>query len=340
MRRRMLGRAGLSVSSVGIEISTMDVCTRQLDYGPGLETALATIRRVLEGPFNFIDASGEYWQGAEGERCIGRAISDAGGLPDGFVLTRSVGPALALGFSGDGIVRAVEESLQRLGLDLLPLVLLRKPEEFSFESATARGGPLATLVGLRDQGMINHLGIAGGPIDLQLKYLQTDAFDAVISHSPYSLMDRAAEPLIQDAVSRHVAFVNAAPFTGGLLLHGTGSSIDGMNLAQGRAALERSQRMRMICAAHRIPLAAAALQFSTLDPRIASTIVGVGAPSQADSVMNLAHWRIPSALWDDLLDLVEEVDPDVGHRDDPFCKRDPGLAGINVSSTLPRDAVC
>lgn len=323
MRRRMRGPAGLSASSVGIDISTMDVCTSQLNYGPGSETALATIRRVLEGPFNFIDAKGEYWQGAEGERCIGRAISEAGGLPDGFVLTRSVGPALALDFSGDGIVRAVEASLQRLGLDLLPLVLLRQPEEFSFESATARSGPLATLVRLRDQGLINHLGIAGGPIDLQLKYLQTDAFDAVISYVPYNLLDRAAEPLIQNTVSREVAFVNAAPLTGRLLLDGTGRSTQGMNRERVPARLERSDKMRLICAAYGIPLAAAALQFSTLDPRVASTIVGASTPSQADFVTDLAQWRIPSGVWDDLLDLVEESEPAISCRDDVIPTTDP-----------------
>lgn len=323
MRRRMLGRAGLSASSVGIDISTMDVCTRQPDCGPGFETGLETIRRVLEGPFNFIDASGESWQGAEGERCIGRAISEAGGLPDGFVLTRSVGPALALDFSGDGIVRAVEESLQRLGLDLLPLVLLRNPEEFSFESGTARSGPLATLVGLRDQGLINHLGIAGGPIDLQLKYLQTDAFDAVISHVPYSLLDRAAEPLIQNAASREVAFVNAAPFTGRLLPDGAGRSTQGVNWERSPARLERSDKMRLICAAYGIPLAAAALQFSTLDPRITSTIVGASTPSQADFVTDLAQWRIPSGVWDDLLDLVEESELAISCRDHVVPTTDP-----------------
>lgn len=323
MKTRMLGRAGLSASSVGIDIGTTDVCTKQLDSGPGFDTALETIRRVLEGPFNFIDASGESWQGAKGERCIGRAISEAGGLPDGFVLTRSVGPALALDSSGDSIVRAVEESLQRLGLDLLPLVLLRKPEEFSFESATARSGPLATLVGLRDQGMINHLGIEGGPIDLQLKYLQTDAFDAVISHVPYSLLDRAAEPLIQNAVSRDVAFVNAAPFTGRLLLDGAGRSTQGMNWERGPARLERSDKMRLICGAYGIPLAAAALQFSTLDPRVASTIVGASTPSQADFVTDLAQWRIPSGVWDDLLDLVEESELAISCSDDVAPTTDP-----------------
>ena len=61
----------------------MDAYSGQLDFGPGSEIALATLQRVLEGvlegPFNFIDASCEYWQGAEGERRISRAIYEKGG---------------------------------------------------------------------------------------------------------------------------------------------------------------------------------------------------------------------------------------------------------------------
>lgn len=330
MKKRMLGRRGLSVTSVCIGIGAMDAYSGQLDSGPGSETALATLQRVLEGPFNFIDASCEYWQGAEGERRIARAIYEKGGLPDGFVLTSRVGPALGLDFSGDTIVRAVEGSLQRLRLDSLPLVLLQVPEGLSLEAATAPGGPLRSLLGLRDQGLIRHLGVEGGAMDLQLKYLATGAFDAVFSHIPYGLMDRAAEPLIQDAVSREVAFVNAAPFTGSLVLHGAGRSIHGMNMERGPALLERSDKMRMICAAHGIPLAAAALQFSTLDPRIASTIAGVSNPAQAGFVTDLAQWRIPSCVWDDLLDLVEEADLAMSCRNDVIPNTDSHLSRISM----------
>jgi D-threo-aldose 1-dehydrogenase len=224
----------------------------------------------------------------------------------------------------------VEERFQRLRLDSLPLVLLPDPEGLSLKAATAHGGPLGALVGLRDQGLIRHLAIEGGPVDLQLKYLATDAFDAVFSHIPYNLVDRAAEPLIQNAVSRGVAFVNAAPFTGNLLLQGAATPTQCMNLERNPAHLERSDKMRLICAAHGIPLAAAALQFSTLDPRVASTIVGVSTPSQADFVTDLAQWKIPAAAWDDLLDLVEETDLAGSCRDDVIPTTGHRLTGISV----------
>jgi D-threo-aldose 1-dehydrogenase len=87
----------------------------------------------------------------------------------------------------------VEESLERLGLDRLQLVYLHDPEKISFEAGTAAGGPLEALLELRDQGVIRHLGVAGGPIDLELKYLATGVFDVVISHNRYTLVDQTAE---------------------------------------------------------------------------------------------------------------------------------------------------
>lgn len=70
---------------------------------------------------------------------------------------------------------------------------LHDPEKISFAEGLAQGGPVEALVRLRDEGVIAHLGVAGGPIDLMLQYLATDAFEAVISHNRYTLVDQSAE---------------------------------------------------------------------------------------------------------------------------------------------------
>jgi D-threo-aldose 1-dehydrogenase len=56
--------------------------------------------------------------------------------------------------------------------------------------------------------------------------------------------------------------------------------------------------MEAACAEHGVPLAAAALQFSTRDPRIASTIVGISRPERVDETVRLASWEVPQQLWD------------------------------------------
>src|SRR5919205_2902018 len=102
----------------------------------------------------------------------------------------------------------------------LQLVYLHDPERITFEEATAPEGAVEALVALRDEGVVQHIGVAGGPIDLERRYVGLGVFDAVISHNRYTLVDQTAEPLIQDAVDRGVAFVNAAPYGGGMLVKG------------------------------------------------------------------------------------------------------------------------
>ena len=94
---------------------------------------------------------------------------------------------------------------------------LHDPENISFEEGVAKGGPLEALQQLKEEGVIAHLGVAGGPIDLMQRYIRTGAFDVVLTHNRFNLVDRSAEPLLDEAQALGVAVLNAAPFGGGIL---------------------------------------------------------------------------------------------------------------------------
>lgn len=304
MTVRKLGRTDYSVSDVCVGTSALGSFPAQYGYEVDEDTAVATIRRVFEGPFTFIDTSNEYGGGASEAR-IGRAIAEHGGVPEGFLIATKVDPLPgSADFSGERVRRSVEESLGRLGVDTLQLVYLHDPEKITFEEGTAPGGPLEALIELRDQGVIQHLGVAGGPIDLELQYLATDAFDAVISHNRYTLIDQTAEPLLEDARRRGVAFVNAAPFGGGMLVKGARAVPTYCYAPVSDATVQRALAMEALCDRHGVPLAAAALQFSTRDPRVASTIVGMSRPDRVDQTVRLLEHHIPDELWDELLPLA------------------------------------
>jgi D-threo-aldose 1-dehydrogenase len=66
-------------------------------------------------------------------------------------------------------------------------------------------GPVEVLMGLKDEGVIEHVGVAGGPIDLMIRFVETDLFEAVITHNRYTLVNRTAEPLLDLAAQRGVA---------------------------------------------------------------------------------------------------------------------------------------
>ncbi|WZH38772.1 MAG: aldo/keto reductase [Microbacterium enclense] len=306
MTTTQLGRTGLTVSKVCVGTSALGSFPAQYGYEVDADTAVATIRRVFEGPFTFIDTSNEYG-GGESEKRIGQAIRENGGVPEGYVIATKVDPIPGTtDFSGDRVRRSVEESLERLGLDTLPLVYLHDPEKISFAEGVASGGPLEALIDLRDQGVIGHLGVAGGPIDLELQYLATEAFDAVISHNRFTLVDQSAEALLDDAQARGVAFVNAAPFGGGMLVKGPDVVPTYCYAPVADEVLERVRRMEALCADHGVPLAAAALQFSLRDPRVTSTIVGMSDPKRVAQTVDLASIDIPDSLWDELLPLARQ----------------------------------
>src|SRR5699024_7710367 len=179
--------------------------------------AVATACALLGRPNSVIDTSNGY-DGGRSEQVLGRAISALGGLPAGTSVIskadRDPGSGL---FDRDRVLRSFEESTARLGLDRLPLYQLHDPYTITVAEAMGPGGAVQGLVELRDQGAVGAIGVAAGPSALLNAYVNTGAFDAVLSHNRFTLVDRSAEMLFSSAHARGMTVLNAAPFGGGLL---------------------------------------------------------------------------------------------------------------------------
>jgi D-threo-aldose 1-dehydrogenase len=301
LERRSLGRTGLEVSPVCIGTSPLASMPEHYGYEVSEQAAMATITAAFTGPFNFIDTSNNYGAGAA-ERYIGRVLADAGGLPQEFVLATKADADPATGdFSGDRVRRSVEESLERLGLDRVQLMYLHDPEfHLTFAEAMAPGGAIDALVRLRDEGVLDHLGVAGGEVQLLADFIATGLIEVVLCHNKYTLIDRSAEPLMEDARRRGVGFINAAPYGGGILAQGPDAQPRYAYEPADMAIREAVRAMQAACAAHDVPLAAAALQFSVRDPRVASTVVGVSAPARIAETERLMAQHVPDELWAEL----------------------------------------
>ncbi|MEU0742821.1 aldo/keto reductase [Streptomyces sp. NPDC006134] len=296
---RPLGGTGLTVSAVCAGGAVLGSMPEAFGYEVPRDRAVDTVRRVLAGPINFLDTSNDYGAG-ESERRIGAALAEQGGLPDGFVLASKVDPGPDGDFSGARVRASLEESLERLGLSRLPLLHLHDPERMDFGHATAPGGPVDTLVELRREGLVDHIGVAGGPAPLMRRYVETGVFEVLITHNRWTLVDRSAGELIDDAHARGMAVVNAAVFGGGVLARGTARTTSYAYRPAPLEVLGRIREMERVCARHGVPLAAAALQFSLRDPRIASTVVGFSRPERVDETLRHASWPVPRDLWDEL----------------------------------------
>lgn len=299
--RRPLGRTGLAVTPVCIGTSPLASMPNLYGYSVDAARAQATIAAVLAGPFNFIDTSNNYG-GGDAERRIGAALAAAGGLPGGVVLATKADADPDTGdFSKERVRRSVAESLDRLGLDHIPLLYLHDPEyHVTFDEAMKPGGPVRALAALRDEGVAAHLGIAAGPVPLLRQFVATGEFEVVLSHNRFTLADRSAEPLMDDAAERGIAYVNAAPYGGGMLAKGPDAQPRYAYRETPESVREAVRAMERACAAAGVPLEAAALQFSLRDPRVTSTVVGISDPARITRTAALAALDIPDSLWPEL----------------------------------------
>ncbi len=298
--RRRLGETELEVTPLCIGCAELGSMPDSFDYTVPEAQALETLRACLQSPINFLDTAAIYADG-ESERRIGIVLRERGGLPPGYVLaTKADRDPRTNDFSGEQTRRSVERSLQLLGLDRLQLVYLHDPEHVPFETIMAKGGATEVLMRYKEQGVIGHVGMAGGPIDLMIRYIETGAFEAVITHNRYTLLNRSAEPLIRRATELGVAVVNAAPYGSGLLAKGPDAYPRYAYQAAPPEVIDRTRRLAAVCDNYKVPLPAAALQFSMRDPRIASTIVGFSKVERVAQTLALARHPIPDALWPEL----------------------------------------
>src|SRR5260370_25400524 len=94
------------------------------------------------------------------------------------------------------------------------------PEQTTFEQAMSAGGPVETLQRCQQEGLIVHLGVAGGPIDLMKRFVETGIFSVAISHNRYTLLNTEAESFWDVCQQQGVAAINAAPYGSGMLAKG------------------------------------------------------------------------------------------------------------------------
>ena len=112
------------------------------------------------------------------------------------------------------LLRSIESSLTRLGLDRIDLVYVHDPEDHMDEALTQAFPALAEL---RDQGVVGAIGAGMNFVEPLRRVVAEADVDAVMVAGRYTLLDRSALTLLEDCRARNVSVVAAAPFNSGLL---------------------------------------------------------------------------------------------------------------------------
>lgn len=211
-------------------------------------------------------------------------------------------------YSHDGVLRSLEASLERLGLDRVDLVYAHDLDIFTHGSEAAKqarldefmAGGYRALARLRDEGVIGGFGAGLNEWEPCDWLMERGDFDIFLLAGRYTLLEQGAQGFMDRAVAKGVGVVIGGPYNSGILA--TGPRPGAMfNYAPAPAAvLERAGRLQAVCERHGVRLVDAAFRFPLLHPAVVSVIPGGQGLAEMESNVVAAAAEIPAALWEAL----------------------------------------
>jgi D-threo-aldose 1-dehydrogenase len=211
-------------------------------------------------------------------------------------------PALARrvwDFSADGVRRSLSESLDRLGLDRVDIAYLHDPDDHWHDAA---GAGLAALIQLRDEGVVDAIGVGMNQSPMPAEFVRGFDIDLVMLAGRYTLLDQSAlADLLPLAVERGVGIVAAGAYNSGLLSEAR--PVEGAMYDYRPAPpelLDRARRLAEVCAAHGVDLPTAALRFPLRHPAVVAVVVGAHDADQVRRNVERFGTPVPDDLWAEL----------------------------------------
>lgn len=203
-------------------------------------------------------------------------------------------------FSRDGVLRSLEQSLERLGTDRIDVVYLHDPDDHWAQASTAG---INTLIELRDQGVVHAVGAGMNQSALLADLVRRCDVDVVMVAGRWTLIDQsAASDLLPVAHARGVRVVAAGVYNSGLLAAPTVPDAARYDYGAAPVTLvERARRIAAVCEAHGVTLPDVAVQFPFRHPAVASVVVGTRTAAHVRSFVARAGTTVPEELWTALI---------------------------------------
>jgi aryl-alcohol dehydrogenase-like predicted oxidoreductase len=314
MEQHLLGRTGVSVSKL---------CLGTMMFGswgnPDHDESIRIIHAALEAGINFIDTADIYGQG-ESEEIVGKAL--AGGRRDDVILATKFHNPMGddpnrQGNSRRWIIRAVEDSLQRLGTDWIDLYQVHRPDPRTDIEDT-----LSALSDLVHQGKVRYIGHSTFPAS-QIVEAQWTARDRnlqrfVTEQPPYSILVRAVEGDVLPTCSRHgMGVMSYSPLAGGWLSGrwrkdaAQPSSSRAERLPErfdistpaNQRKLDAVEQLAQLADEAGVTLIQLAIAFVLTHPAITAAIIGPRTMEQLESQLAAADVHLDAAV----LDRIDEI---------------------------------
>jgi len=209
-------------------------------------------------------------------------------------------------YSRDGILRSIDDSLERMGVDHIDIALMHDCENHSDE---AIDNAYPVLANLRDQGIIKAVGVGLNFVDVAMKIMKAVDLDIALIAGRYTLLDQSAGAALLDyALERQVDITIGGVFNSGVLADPKpGATFE--YLPASDKIIKKAQDIRAFLTERGIPLTAAALQFPLRHPAVTSVLTG--SRSSAELLANIADFdrALPENIWTELEDagLIERL---------------------------------
>jgi len=304
-----LGQTQLDVTRLGLGTAPLG----------GLFEALADdeAHRVVEAAWSagirFFDTAPQYGNGLAEQR-LGAVLS---GKPrDQYVLATKVGRLLRAGapkesdtfpgapplnpvfdFSYDGVMRSVEESVTRMGIDRIDVLHIHDPDEH-FEEALS--GAYPALDRLRKEGTIKAVGAGMNQAEMLARFAREASFDCFLLAGRYTLLDQVGlKELLPLCVERGIAIIAGGVFNSGILADPRPGTHYNYQAAPAEL-VERAARIKAVCERHGVSQKAVAIQFPLGHPAIPTVLTGCRAVEEVKENVESFRTPIPAVVWEDL----------------------------------------
>jgi D-threo-aldose 1-dehydrogenase len=212
-------------------------------------------------------------------------------------------------YSYDGVMRSLEFSLERLGLNHIDILFAHDVDAFthgSEEAADQRikelmSGGYKALVKMRESGAIKAFGAGINEWQIAEKLARAGDFDVFLLAGRYTLLEQEAlQSFLPYCVEKQIGVVIGGPYNSGILATGPKPGAYYNYAPASKAVLERVAKIQAICADHKVKLAEAAIRFPLSHPAIVSVIPGGQKPGEVRRNAEMLTAKIPAALWRDL----------------------------------------
>jgi len=321
--RVRLGRTDVEVSRLGFGTAEIGGLYSAVPD----DAAIGLVRHTWDAGVRYFDTAPLYGYG-NAERRLGVALSEHS--RDAFALSTKVGRLIVprgevppgadidhqaadgrddafyagtppvrviFDYSGDGIRRSIEQSLERLGLERIDIAFIHDPDDHWTEAIS---GAYPALARLREEGILGAIGAGMNQSAMLARFARAGDFDVFMVAGRYTLLDQEAlSELLPLCVEKGIAVVAVGLMNSGLLADPRpGARFNYMPAPAPLVA--RAQQIAAVCARHDVPLRAAAIQFPLGHPSVAAIVSGVRRVEHFDEYPAFLRLPIPDDLWAEL----------------------------------------